>query len=95
MMTEAVGWGAALVLLLTMARQVWTQWRSGAIAGVSRWLFVGQLVASAGFCLYSALVGNAVFVFTNLLLVCNALLGLYVDHRNRQRKSPHARESPA
>ena len=94
MMTEALGWAAALILLITMARQVWKQWTSGAVAGVSRWLFVGQLLASAGFCVYSGLVGNAVFVFTNLLMLLNALLGLWVDKRNRQRRGPNADAVP-
>lgn len=84
MLTEAVGWAAAAVLLATMARQVWSQWKSGAVGGVSRWLFVGQVVASLGFTAYSALVGNLVFVFTNLLLTINAITGLFIDRRNRQ-----------
>ena len=84
MLTEAVGWVAAGVLLATMARQVWSQWQSGAVGGVSRWLFIGQIVASVGFTAYSALVGNLVFVFTNLLLTINAITGLFIDRRNRQ-----------
>lgn len=83
-LTESVGWVAAAVLLLTMARQVWSQWKSGAVGGVSRWLFVGQVVASLGFTAYSALVGNAVFVFTNTLLTLNAIAGLCIDRRNRR-----------
>lgn len=85
MLTEVVGWFAALTLLATMGRQVWTQWHSGLVAGVSSWLFVGQVAASLGFTVYSALLGNAVFVFTNTLLLLNALLGLWIDRRNRHR----------
>jgi hypothetical protein len=47
-MTELIGWMAATVLLATMGRQVYTQWRDGTSQGVSKWLFVGQLAASFG-----------------------------------------------
>ncbi|MGQ0699851.1 MAG: hypothetical protein ACT4PZ_16610 [Panacagrimonas sp.] len=87
MLTEAVGWTAALILLATMARQVWSLWTSGAVGGVSRWLFVGQVVASAGFTLYSAMIGSTVFVFTNGLMLLNALLGLWIDRRNRKAEA--------
>ena len=36
----------ATILLLTIGRQVYTQWRDGTSQGVSKWLFVGQLAAS-------------------------------------------------
>lgn len=85
MLTEAVGWFAAVILLLTMVRQVWSQWHSGGVAGVSHWLFIGQVTASAGFTLYSLLLGNMVFVVTNALLLLNALTGLWIDRRNRRR----------
>ena len=45
-MTELIGWFAASVLLATIGRQVYTQWRDGSTSGLSRWLFVGQLTAS-------------------------------------------------
>ncbi len=82
-MTEAIGWIASVILLATMMRQVWTQWRNGSTAGVSHWLFIGQIGASIGFTIYSALLGNAVFVVTNALMLVNALVGLYLDRRNR------------
>lgn len=81
--TDAVGWFASAVLLATMVRQVITQWRSRVVGGVSRWLFVGQVTASVGFTLYSVLVHNPVFVVTNALMLANALVGLWVDRRNR------------
>lgn len=95
MLTEAVGWTAALLLLATMGRQVWSQWRSGQVAGVSSWLFVGQIAASLGFTVYSALLGNAVFVFTNVLMLLNAVLGLLIDRRNRRRAAHNGAERPA
>jgi MtN3 and saliva related transmembrane protein len=56
--TELIGWVAATVLLATMARQVYTQWRDRTSKGVSRWLFIGQLAASLGFVMYSWRLGN-------------------------------------
>lgn len=85
MLTEVVGWAAALVLLATVGRQVWTQWRSGSTQGVSKWLFVGQTAASTLFLIYSALLGNAVFVATNALMLATAVAGELIYLRNRRR----------
>lgn len=54
-MVELIGWGSSLVLLLTLVRQVYTQWRTRATAGVSKWLFIGQVAASTGYVIYSSL----------------------------------------
>ncbi len=81
---EALGWGSSLVLLLTLGRQVYTQWRSGSVAGVSRWLFVGQLVASTGYTVYSFLLHNWVYVSSNVAILGTALLGEAIDLRNRR-----------
>lgn len=70
-----------------MMRQVWTQWRDSTTGGVSHWLFVGQIAASLGFTVYSLLLGNAVFVVTNALMLVNGSVGLYLDRRNRKRNS--------
>jgi len=80
---DAIGWAASLVLLATLLRQVYVQWRERSTAGVSSWLFVGQCAANAGFALYSGLIGNAVFVFTNIALLVTALLGQMIYRRNR------------
>jgi MtN3 and saliva related transmembrane protein len=81
---EAIGWGGAVVLLLTLGRQVYTQWRDGRAQGVSRWLFVGQLTASTAFLVYSWLLGNWVFVVTNALLLVTAAVGELIFLRNRR-----------
>lgn len=86
-MTEAIGWIASVILLATMMRQVRTQWRNRTAAGVSHWLFVGQIAASLGFIVYSALLGNTVFVVTNALLLVNAVVGLCLDRRNRGNRA--------
>jgi hypothetical protein len=39
---ELIGWGSSFILLLTLMRQVYTQWRTRATAGVSKWLFLGS-----------------------------------------------------
>ena len=75
-MTEVIGWASSLILILTIARQVWKQWQEKTSEGVSLWLFIGQLAASIGFTIYSALVRNWVFVVTNAVMVVNGLVGL-------------------
>jgi MtN3 and saliva related transmembrane protein len=82
--TEAVGWLSNLLLLMTMSKQVHTQWKSGSSEGVSSWLFIGQLATSTGFVIYSYLLGNWVFVSSNVLLVVVALIGQWLYRRNRR-----------
>ena len=88
-MQEAIGWVSSVVLVLTIAKQVWKQWKAGTSKGVSRWLFVGQIAASTGFTVYSWLVHNWVFVVTNasLLVLALAGLGIVFVHRRRERRS--------
>jgi uncharacterized protein with PQ loop repeat len=85
-LTEIIGWVSSAILLLTLGRQVVTQWRSEATGGVSRWLFIGQLAASSGFALYSWLLKNWVFLLTNLALVVTAVAGEVIYLRNRRRR---------
>jgi MtN3 and saliva related transmembrane protein len=82
---ELIGWFSSAILLATLSRQARKQWREGTSEGVSRWLFVGQTVASAGFTLYSALIRNWVFTVTNALILANATAGLVIDRRQRRR----------
>jgi MtN3 and saliva related transmembrane protein len=86
-LTEAVGWVSSLILVLTIAKQVYKQWQEGSSEGVSKWLFVGQIAASLGFTIYSWLVSNWVFVVTNAVMLVNGLLGLLIvlHHRRRER----------
>jgi uncharacterized protein with PQ loop repeat len=85
-MTDAIGWASSAILLLTILRQIYKQWRQGSSEGVSKWLFIGQAVASLGFTIYSWLVRNWVFVVTNLLMLLNALVGLGIVLWHRSRK---------
>ena len=84
MLADVIGWASAGILLLTISRQVWTQWRTRSVQGVSRWLFIGQLAASIGFTIYSFMLENWVFVFANCSLVLTAVAGQLVYMRNRR-----------
>ena len=83
---DLIGWAAAAILLMTLGRQVYTQWRDRTSQGVSRWLFVGQCGASVGFVVYSWLLGSWVFVITNALILATAVVGEFIYLRNRQSK---------
>lgn len=82
-MTDWIGWIASLLLLATIASQVRTQWRSHSASGVSPVLFIGQLLASILFTVYSVLKDDPVFIAVNALMVLNALVGFCIDRRNR------------
>ena len=84
---DFIGWSSSAVLLATLARQVFVQWRERSTRGVSGWLFVGQLVASTGFLIYSVLVDNWVFVFTNAALLITAVVGQSIYRRNVRREA--------
>lgn len=84
-MTELIGWMSTVILCATISRQVYTQWKTKATAGVSKWLFVGQLTASAGFSVYSFLLENWVFVASNVFLLLTALLGEFLYMKNKRR----------
>lgn len=86
MFVQAIGWLSSLILVLTIARQVWKQWKEGATEGISTWLFIGQTAASAGFTIYSSLVRDWVFVVTNSVMLINGLLGYLILMSNRRRK---------
>ena len=86
-MTEIIGWASSLILILTIAKQVYKQWQDRTSAGVSTWLFVGQLAASVGFTIYSLLLRNWVFAVTNGIMVLNGLLGYAITMRHKRDKS--------
>jgi MtN3 and saliva related transmembrane protein len=83
-MADLIGWFAATVLLATIGRQVYSQWRDGTTKGLSRWLFIGEITASIAFVVYSWLLGNWVFVITNTLMLTTAVLGESVLLANRR-----------
>ncbi len=78
-MTEIIGWVSSAILFLTVSRQIYKQWKVGSSEGVSIWLFIGQMAASLGFAVYSWLVWNPVFIFTNVLMVLNGIVGFFIS----------------
>jgi MtN3 and saliva related transmembrane protein len=84
---DAIGWTASVVLLTTIGRQVYTQWKSGKSAGVSKWLFVGQMAASTGFIIYSLMLKNWVFVVTNIFMLVTACIGQFLYLRSEANPS--------
>jgi MtN3 and saliva related transmembrane protein len=80
-MIEIIGWVSSFILLLTLIRQVKKQWEDKTSEGLSKWLFIGQLIASIGFTVYSYLVSNWVFTVTNGLLTVNNVIGIYLYFR--------------
>jgi MtN3 and saliva related transmembrane protein len=90
MYTDMVGWASAVVLALTISRQVYTQWKTKSVAGISKWMFIGQLTASAGFVVYSALVDNWIFVFANFYIFLTAVVGQIIYSRNKRHASKNS-----
>jgi MtN3 and saliva related transmembrane protein len=87
MSPEPIGWLSSCVLLVTLVIQVRKQWREHTSRGLSPWLYVGQLLASTGFLVYSALVSDAVFVATNALLMVVNVSGLLLVRMHHKRAS--------
>ena len=84
MLTELIGWAGAVILLLTVGRQVYVQWRDKSSSGLSKWLFIGQISASVSFVTYSLILGSWVFVVTNAAMLATAIIGQIVFIRNRK-----------
>lgn len=93
MLTEIIGWVSALILAMTLSRQVYSQWRSGKSEGVSHWLFIGQCAASVGFVIYSYLVENWVFVAVNVFILMIAVVGQFIYLRNKRHAASRAGSS--
>lgn len=84
-MIEIIGWASSIILLLTLIKQVHKQWKERTSEGVSMWLFIGQILASIGFLIYSILLGNWVFTVTNSLLVINSIFGIVLYFYYREK----------
>jgi MtN3 and saliva related transmembrane protein len=91
MMIEVLGWCSSIILLATLMRQVYTQWRSCATAGVSKWLFIGQCAASVGYIVYSVLLHNWVYVSSNIAILATAMVGESLFLRNRRAAKRNSR----
>ena len=84
--TQFIGWAAVCALFVTMAGQAWKQWRDRVKHGVSKLFFVGQVAASALFLVYSALVGDRVFVVGNAMVLLAAVAGGAILMWNQARR---------
>jgi MtN3 and saliva related transmembrane protein len=93
MIWDGLGWAASAVLVVTIGHQVARQWRTGNSDGVSRWLYVGQLVAAIGFLAYAIHRVDPVFIATNTILLVAAALGLVLVVRQRSPPSPSSPSS--
>ena len=89
-MQQFIGWGASAILLVTISTQIYRQWKERSSKGVSRWLFIGQLTASAGLTVYSWLVGDWVFICTNALMFLCAIVGLGIVLHHRKYEDAEA-----
>jgi MtN3 and saliva related transmembrane protein len=83
---EWIGWASSCILLITLMRQVYTQWRTHTDAGVSRWLFIGQVTASLGFTFYSVLLRNWVYTVSNVAILGTAIVGQYIYVHNKSAR---------
>jgi MtN3 and saliva related transmembrane protein len=84
-LAEWIGWASSGVLLITLMRQVYTQWRTHSDAGVSGWLFAGQVAASVGFVTYSALLHNWVYICSNVAILATAVVGELIYLKNKKK----------
>ncbi|RPE79961.1 hypothetical protein [Vulcaniibacterium tengchongense] len=84
-MPDLIGWLSSAILIATLSRQTWRQWREPDPRGVSYWLFLGQIAASTGFVVYSWMLRNWVFIVTNSLILLTAVAGQLVLWRARRQ----------
>ena len=84
--TDLIGWAAVCVLFATMAGQAWKEWRDRVKHGISKWFFAGQVTTSVLFIVYSAMVGNTIFVVGNVLVLAAALAGGAILLWNRRHR---------
>jgi uncharacterized protein with PQ loop repeat len=83
---QVIGWAAVSALFFTMAVQAWKQWRDNVKKGIGKSFFVGQIAASALFLVYSAMLGDRVFVVGNALVLTAAIAGGSILWWNRTRR---------
>jgi uncharacterized protein with PQ loop repeat len=82
---DVIGWISSFVLVLTISKQVYDQWRDGKSEGVSIWLFIGEIASASGFAVYSWMIHNPVYMVANGMTLLSSIAGLVVLRRNRRR----------
>lgn len=91
---EPLGWLASLILLSTICRQIWRQAHSPTLEGVSKWLFIGQMAASALYLTYSLLVHNWVFIASNAALLAAGITGQVIYWRRKRALASDQDDAP-
>ena len=91
---EPLGWFASLILLSTIARQIWRQAHALTVEGVSKWLFIGQMAASVLYLVYSILVKNPVFIASHAALLVAGITGQVIYLRRRHEQTRQASTEP-
>lgn len=81
-----IGWAAVAALFFTMSSQAWKQWRDRVKHGISKIFFIGQVTASTLFLVYSAMLGDTVFVVGNTLVLLAAISGGAILWWNRTHR---------
>jgi MtN3 and saliva related transmembrane protein len=86
-LTEAVGWASTPLLLATIGRPVYSEWRSKATAGLSHGYSSDKSRASSGFTIYCILLHNWVFLFSNVAMLVMGITGevIYISNRRPRR----------
>ena len=79
--TEALGWASSFILIITLAMQLRKQIRDRTAKGISKWLFAGQVVSELGFVVFSISLKNWVFAATNIFLLLENAVGLYLTQK--------------
>lgn len=87
MSNDLLGWGASLILVVTIFAQIRKQVKSRSAEGVSYFLFAGQILASIGLAIYSYNLKNWVFTFLNVVMICTNLVGFYFTHKFKKEKA--------
>jgi MtN3 and saliva related transmembrane protein len=93
-MDQIIGFASSFILLLTIGKQVYKQYKEGTSEGVSKWLFLGQITASIGFLIYSVMKNDIVFIVTNGLMVVNSLVGIGILFYHRRREGKESGQKP-
>ena len=83
---QIIGWSAVAALFLTMTGQAWKQWRDKVKGGIGKYFFVGQITASSLFLVYSAMMGDRVFVVGNAMVLLAAVTGGLILWWNRSHR---------
>ena len=83
---DIVGWAAVALLFMTMAGQAWKQWKDNVKRGIGKLFFAGQIAASTLFLLYSAMIGDRVFVVGNAMVLAAAIAGGSILWFNRTHR---------